>query len=224
MIERFFQLVEKYPLNLVSHLFSLLPIVLGLALFNCLSKSYKIVLLLFALYFVSDTYSLWLAMARVSTYLIQNIQPLFEIGIVAVVYLNNFSKSATRKWVVWGTILSAVIVIFSYQQQTISTLGLTTQRLFETVMVLLYFNRILIEAQVKNILFHSMFWLSSGLLIYSAGTFFFSLFSSYIYSNTIISDEEFDSIWRLNQLLYIIFCLMSSVGIWVCRYETDNVA
>jgi hypothetical protein len=223
MTERLFHLIEKYPLNLVSHLFSLLPIALGLALLNCLSTSYKIVLLLFALYFISDTYSLWLVMARVSTYPIQNLQPLFEIGIITAVYLNSFRKNETGKWIKLAAILSAFIIVFSYRQSTISTVGLTTQRLFETITVLLYFNKILIEARVKNILFHSMFWLSSGLLIYSAGTFFFSLFSSYLYSDT-ISNEEFDPFWRLNQILYIIFCLMSSVGIWVCRYEIDNLS
>ena len=223
MIERLFHLIEKYPLNLVSHLFSLLPIVLGLTFFNCLSKSYRLVLLLFALYFISDTYSLWLVMARVSTYPIQNLQPLFEISIVTAVYLNSFRKNETEKWVKLAAILSAIIIIFSYRQNTISTVGLTTQRLFETVVVLLYFNKILIEARVKNILFHSMFWLSSGLLIYSAGTFFFSLFSSYLYSDT-ITNEEFDPFWKLNQILFIILCLMSSVGIWVCRYETDNLS
>jgi hypothetical protein len=184
MTERLFHLIEKYPLNLVSHLFSLLPIALGLALLNCLSTSYKIVLLLFALYFISDTYSLWLVMARVSTYPIQNLQPLFEIGIITAVYLNSFRKNETGKWIKLAAILSAFIIVFSYRQSTISTVGLTTQRLFETITVLLYFNKILIEARVKNILFHSMFWLSSGLLIYSAGTFFFSLFSSYLYSDT----------------------------------------
>ncbi|WP_245563664.1 hypothetical protein [Spirosoma luteum] len=204
-------------------MFSLLPIVLGLTFFNCLSKSYRLVLLLFALYFISDTYSLWLVMARVSTYPIQNLQPLFEISIVTAVYLNSFQKNETEKWVKLAAILSAIIIIFSYRQNTISTVGLTTQRLFETVVVLLYFNKILIEARVKNILFHSMFWLSSGLLIYSAGTFFFSLFSSYLYSDT-ITNEEFDPFWKLNQILFIILCLMSSVGIWVCRYETDNLS
>ncbi|WP_245565366.1 hypothetical protein [Spirosoma spitsbergense] len=194
-----------------------------MALLNCLSTSYKVVLLLFALYFISDTYSLWLVMARVSTYPIQNLQPLFEIGIITAVYLNSFRKNETGKWIKLAAILSAFIIVFSYRQSTISTVGLTTQRLFETITVLLYFNKILIEARVKNILFHSMFWLSSGLLIYSAGTFFFSLFSSYLYSDT-ISNEEFDPFWRLNQILYIIFCLMSSVGIWVCRYEIDNLS
>ena len=223
MIERLFHLVEKYPLNLASHLFSLLPIVLGLTLFKCLSTSYRLVLVLFALYFISDTYSLWLVMTRVSTYPIQNLQPLFEISIITAVYLSSFQKNETRKWVKGAAILSAVIIIFSYRQQTISTVGLTTQRLFETITVLLYFNKILIEARVKNILFHSMFWLSSGLLIYAAGTFFFSLFSSYLYSDT-ISNEEFDPLWKLNQILYIILCLMASVGIWVCRYETDNLS
>lgn len=223
MVERLFHLTEKYPLNLASHLSSLLPIALGLALFACLSKSYKIVLLLFALYFISDTYSLWLVMARVSTYPIQNLQPLFEISIVTAVYLSSFRKNELGKWVKWAAILSVVIVSISYRQNTISTVGLTTQRLFETIVVLLYFNKILIEARVKNILFHSMFWLSSGLLIYSAGTFFFSLFSSYLYSDT-ITNEEFDPFWKLNQILFIILCLMASVGIWVCRYETDNLS
>ena len=223
MIERLFHLTEKYPLNLVAHLFSLLPIVLGLGLFGSLSKSYKIVLLLFALYFISDTYSLWLVMARVSTYPIQNLQPLFEISIITAVYLNNFRKNETGKWVKLAAVLSIIIIIFSYRQNTISTVGLTTQRLFGTVVVLHYFNRILIEARVKNILFDSMFWLSSGLLIYYAGTFFFSLFSSYLYSDT-ITNEEFDPFWKLNQILFIILCLMASVGVWVCRYETDNLA
>lgn len=157
-----------------------------------------------------------------STYPIQNLQPLFEIAVVTAVYLTCFQKNGAKKWVKLIAILSLLIVVFSYRQHTISTLGLTTQRLFVTVIVLLYFNKILIEARVKNILLYSMFWLSSGLLIYSVGTFFFSLFSSYLYSDT-ISNDEFNQLWGLNQILYIVLCLMASVGIWVSKYDTENL-
>lgn len=222
MLERLLHLVERYPLNLVSHLSSVLPICLGLAFRNNLPRSYTIALLLFGLYFIADSVSLWLVLRQVNTYPVQNAQPLLEIWIVAAIYISCFENPRLARWIKITAALCSFMIIVNYQENGIATISLTAQRLFVAVLVLLYFNKVLTESRIKNMLFHSMFWISSGLLIYSAGTFFFSLFSSYLYS-TSSSNEEFDPFWKLNQLLYIILCLLTCVGIWVCRYDADNV-
>ena len=221
MLERLLHLIEKYPLNLISHLCSSLPIIIGLVRFRYLSKGLFFLLVLFSLYFISDSYSLWLAIARKSTFPIQNLQPLFEIWLISVIYLRCFQERNVSVYIKFATLICSVIIIISFREDTISTIGLTTQRLFTTSFVLFYFNKILTDARVKHVLIHSMFWISAGLLIYSAGTFFFSLFSSYLYSDN-ITDDEFDPFWKLNQILFIIFCLFSGTGLWFSKYDKEN--
>jgi ABC-type dipeptide/oligopeptide/nickel transport system permease component len=68
-----------------------------------------------------------------------------------------------------------------------------------------------------------MFWITSGLLIYTAGTFFIFLFGEYIYNPKEVSDDVFDFFWNTSQLLFMIFCLFFSVGLWFGRYDHENV-
>ena len=222
MTERLLHLIEKYPLNLVSHLSSGLPIILGLIFIKDLPRGFKLLLLLFALYFISDSYSLWLSVKQKSTYPIQNIQPLFEIWIAAAIYLSFIKKTSSRKWIFCGLLICSLIIVLSYKTDAISTPGTTTQRLFIATIALAYFNKILTDARIKYILLDGMFWVSAGLLIFSAGTFFFWLFSSYLFSAT-SSDREFIAFWYFNQILYMIFCLMSCFGIYVNKYNSENL-
>ncbi len=78
--------------------------------------------------------------------------------------------------------------------------------------------------RVKNITKHSMFWFTSGLLIYSTGTFFIMLFSEYWYKDiNKVSAEVFDKYWNASQVLFIIFCFFSAHGLWLSKYEQENL-
>lgn len=66
-----------------------------------------------------------------------------------------------------------------------------------------------------------MFWVSVGVLLYAAGTLFMYLFSEYIFTPK-ASDELFDIYWGITQIVSIIFCLTTSLGVWVSKYDSEN--
>jgi hypothetical protein len=77
--------------------------------------------------------------------------------------------------------------------------------------------------RIKNILLHTMFWFGAGLLVYASGTFFSMLFSEYWYGDiTQVPAEIFDRYWNICQILFIIFCCITSVGLWVSKRDREN--
>lgn len=211
--------MDRYPLNAVSHLCSVLPVLIGALNYKYLGKGLRLVLILFGVYFVNDSYSLWLSIYRESTFAVQNIQPLWEVLLIAFLYLNYFQSPLLRKVVVCSTAVSVGVIILTFRTEGISSVSSTVQKLFVTALALMYLNEIVDEIRIKNILVHSMFWISAGVLIYSAGTFFFSLFSAYLYAD-VTSDDVFDAFWNLSQVLYILFVLMATVGLYFAKCES----
>ncbi|MDB5242339.1 MAG: hypothetical protein JWP57_2964 [Spirosoma sp.] len=215
-------LVEKYPLNGVSHLCSILPVLVGLFSYKQLSQGLRLLILLFVAYFVNDSFSLWLSIYKKSTFTIQNIQPLWEIALAVTIYLTYFESSLSKRLVKYGVVICITVITFSIRTDSISPVGSVVEKLFIVIIILMYLNEILREARVRNILAYSMFWVSAGLLIYLAGTFFFSLFSAYLYDDS-TSNSVFDPFWNLNQLLYILFSLLASMGLWFSKYDSRNL-
>lgn len=76
--------------------------------------------------------------------------------------------------------------------------------------------------KVKNILIDSLFWVSSGLIIYATGTFFISIFSEFIFNPNLVDDKTFDTYWKFNNILFIILVILSSIGIWLSKYDKEN--
>jgi hypothetical protein len=221
MIERMLHLLGKYPLNGLSHLCSILPILVGLFNYRYLSRGLRLLLLLFAIYFVHDSYSLWLSVYRKSTFAVQNLQPLWETILIALIYLTYFQSHFLRKMIRICAISCAVIIVFTFRVDSISPVSSTIQKLFVTAMALTYLNEIVQEARIKNIVVYSMFWISAAFLIYSAGTFFVSLFSTYLYAD-ITSSEVFDTFWNLSQILYILFTSLAAIGIRFATCDRNN--
>lgn len=99
----------------------------------------------------------------------------------------------------------------------------TVQKLFITALALTYLNEIVKEARIKSILSYSMFWVSAGFLIYSLGTFFVSLFGEFLFDPKLVDDETFNIYWNLNNVLFIIFSVLSSIGLWFSKYDSENL-
>jgi hypothetical protein len=83
------------------------------------------------------------------------------------------------------------------------------------------FIELLAQMKVKNILKHSLFWVSSGIIIQSTGTILIFLFSKIILS-TQAAPDIFFRYWNFILVMYIIFCLLVSIGLWVSKYDTEN--
>jgi hypothetical protein len=223
MWERFLDLSTRYPLDLLAHLSSLLPILLGLIRFMQLNRTGIWVWLLFIFFFSKDTYSLWLVLFARSTTFVQNVEAFFQITAISLIFFWSFESTRSRRIIVGVLTVSLAGIAYTYSSSNVSTMSMAIVRIVSIGLSLAYFNKILVDMRIKNILLHTMFWFSAGLLVYASGTFFSMLFSEYWYGDsTQVPAEIFDRYWNICQILFIIFCCITSVGIWVSKYDREN--
>jgi hypothetical protein len=159
-----------------------------------------------------------------NTLYVQNLEAIIATLLIGIIYYHNFDKEFHKKSIVVFTVVCTIITITSYKSSAVSSTSLSVFRAFSIVISLAYFNKLLTDMRVKNIVKHTMFWFTSGLLIYSAGTFFIMLFSGYWYQdNDKVSAALFDKYWNVGQYLFIFFCFLSAYGLWVSKYDKENV-
>lgn len=214
MWETFINLLIRYPLDFISQLFALLPIVIGLLRYNHLTAPMKWVVLFFLAYFLKDSIAWIHSLQRESNLYLYNLLSFPEIAIVAIIYAFSMPRQLTG---VAGFALGCLLLnVFFYSSQGISVGNLTIPRLFIIIIVLIYLTHVLNEALIRNILKHDLFWISAGLLIYAAGTFFIFLFGKELFNFDVsASYETFDFYWSFQEVIFIICCILSTVGLMV---------
>lgn len=211
-------------MDFIAHLGSSLPIISGLIRHKYLSLSSKLIIVFFLFYFTKETFVLWLSILKENNLYLQNIETIIETWLLLWIGFSCF-KSHKWRWVALGLAISSSLASFlTYQSDGVSSVSLSSFRLFAIFFCLSYFNKILTDTRVKNILLHTLFWFSAGLLVYVAGTFFIVLFSEYWYKDiNKVPAEVFDKYWNASQILFIIFCLFSAYGLWTSKYDQKNL-
>ncbi len=223
MWARLLELAEKYPLDFLSHLSSSLPIILGTMAYKYLRRPETYVGLFFIFCFVKDTYWLFLILFSKNTLYVQNIESFFETALVGLIYYYCFDSLQARRNIIILTTLCLMSTLYEYSGTQVSSISLSAFRLLSIGLCLAYFNKVLTDMHVKNIVQHTMFWFTAGLLIYSTGTFFIMLFSEYWYKDiNKVAPEVFDRYWNANQILFIIFCCFSGVGMYMSKLDREN--
>lgn len=222
-MERLLDLVEKYPLDFVSYLSSSLPIVVGALTHEFHKRVQRYIWLFFIFLFLKDSYSFLHIYYVLSNVYIQNLETLLEIGFAGLIYYTCFNTSLSKRVILYAGIMSFCIVVLAYSQERVSIISLLTFRIYSIGLSLAYFNKIIVDLRIKNILKHTMFWFSAGLLIYATGTFFVSLFSEFLFDPKLTNNEIFDNYWNVSNDLFVIFSGLSSIGLWVSKYDSKNL-
>ncbi len=223
MLERLLLLSGKYPLDFISDISSIFPILIGLANYKVLSKSSKLILLFFGMYLLGDTWMIWLGLESKNNLFILNLYPLGGILLLTTVYFSAFDSVLTKRIITGLAVLSFLICLVNIKRLEADPVGSITYRLYIIILALLYFNKILSDMRIRNILIHNLFWISSGIIIYATGTFFISIFSKIIFNPSLVSDELFDTYWNINNILFLFLVTFSSIGIWFSKYEKENL-
>lgn len=223
MMERLLHFFAQYPIDLISHLSSILSIIAGTLRYKYLTPNLKAIWVLFILNFIKDTYSLIIIFTEPSNAYIYNIEPIYQTILIGVIFYLSFDGSTNRQLIVALTGICALITLFYYQKDQVSTVSLSVFKLFAIVLSLSYFNKVVMDMRVKNIMGHSMFWFTAGLLVYAAGTFFTVLFSEFIFNPKIVDDETFSIYWNLNSFLFILFAVLSAISIWFGKFDRENL-
>jgi len=222
-MERLLHLFELYPLDFVSYTSSLIPIVVGVVMFGAHTRNHRYIWLLFVFFFTKETYSIWYAYWKLNNLFIQNLETVFETAFVGLIYYSCFSNTVSKRIILGASILTIIIILLTYTPDQLSLPSPLLFRVYCTIASLAYFNKVLADLRIRNILKHPLFWFTSGLLIYVLGTFFTSLFSEFIFDPKTVPDETFDFYWNINNVLFVVFSLLSAIGLWCVRYDQDNV-
>lgn len=223
-MERLLYLFEKYPLDLLTHLSSLLPIIIGTATYRDHSRNQRYIWLFWIAYFLKETYSLTYVYKAQANIHIQNLEPILYTIFIAYIFFVCFRSVAVRRVILVGAVVVCMVVIASFNRQNPSLYSLLSFRIYAIGLSLAYFNKIIADLRIKNILKHTMFWFASGLLTYATGTFFISLFSDFLFDTTAVDDETFDTYWNLSNIVFIIFALLSAIGLQFSKYDRSNMA
>jgi hypothetical protein len=223
MLERLLLLFGKYPLDFISDLSSILPIIIGIINYKFLSNNLRIILLFFGMYLIGDTYMIWLGLIKKNNLFILNIYPIGGILLLTNAYISTFKTPSAKRLIIGLSILFSIVCLAYFKFLEISAVELFAYRAYIIILVLMYFNKTLADMRIKNILIHSLFWVSSGIIIYATGTFFISIFSEIIFNPNLIDDRTFDTYWKLNNVLFILLVALSSIGIWFSKYERENL-
>ncbi len=222
-MDRLLHFAERYPLDVCAHLSSLVAVIFGMITFRLHRPAHRYVWLLFVFFFVKDSYSLWYIYQKSTNLFIQNLETLFETALVGLIYYSCFSNRNSRRIILGAGILTTGVILLTYSPDQLSLPSLLLFRVYSIVISLAYFNRILADLRIRNILKHPLFWFTAGLLIFVLGTFFTSLFSEFIFDPKTVSDETFDFYWNINNVLFVFFSLSGAAGLWCVRYDRHNV-
>lgn len=223
MIEKLLLQIDKYPLDFITQLSGSFPILIGLQYYKRLPATSKFIIAFFAVYFIQDSIALYLSLLKQNNLFIQNLESISQLLIVGLIYYYSFDKPSARKLLLTYALVCLLIEFIYYKSYEVSSIDLIVVRIFSITLVFAYFNKIVLDLRIKNVVYHTLFWFSAGLLMYSAGTFFIVLFSQYWYQDiNKVPAEVFDKYWNASQVLFILFSLLSSVGLWFSKYDSQN--
>ncbi|WP_266367993.1 hypothetical protein [Tellurirhabdus rosea] len=222
MLDHFISLVQKFPLSIFAEVFTVVPIAAGIIQFKRLGPGMKALMLLLALILLRDSVSDYFAARQISNLFLYNTSALLEAILVYFIFIGNLKNKRTKRYILYTLLLTTIAGLLFWSNAEISSETLVLSKVFNIIIVLTYFNYLLSELRIANILIHSLFWVGSGLILQATGTFFVYLFSKIIFSTQ--SDPEiFVYYWNFGQMMYVIFCCFAAVGLWVSKYEgVDN--
>lgn len=215
MWERLIQLFSQYPLITFSSVSVFIPIFLGIYKRAYQSLKLKLLLLYLISYCIFDL-SEWVTVligTKNNMYL-HNIGELISTLIIGLIYFKIFTTTSKKITVI--ILISIVIIqnILQFNWGELAGYSFTLNKIVLIIFVFLHFHSIISEMNVKNILQHSLFWMSAAILIFSCGTLFIYLFWQYTLANE-LQREVFHMYSNIEQVFRILFMFMLGISFWV---------
>ena len=221
MLQRLYDIFVNHPIDLIAELISFIPFTIGLSHLKFLKKGVKFLPLYFFIIIGRDFTSNIYAIRKINNLFLYNASAFTEVLFVAILFSSEIHKPVVKQIVTIGATITLLFSLLFWENSELSAGILTLSRAYALLVVLLYFNQLIQDMNVRNILKHSLFWISSGLIIQFTGTFFVYLFANYALSSNTESDL-FNLYWNVNQFMYMVFCLFSAIGFWVSKYDKEN--
>ncbi|GAB3917032.1 hypothetical protein [Larkinella terrae] len=221
MLEKLINHYSNYSVILAIEFVTLIPIIVGVIFIRHLNISMKFLLIYYIIVFIRDFISNVSAVYRINNHYLYNLSGFVEIITVGLIYYKAVDTIKSKKWIAILAGLSVFFGTFLWSSTEFSSGILTLADLCSMGISILYFNTLIAELKIINILKHSLFWVSSGLIVQAAGTFFIFLFAKTVFSEN-VEYSVFYFYWQVRQIMYIIFCVLSSIGFWVSKEDKYN--
>ncbi|CAH0994049.1 hypothetical protein EMA8858_00156 [Emticicia aquatica] len=218
MWERYIYLINKYPFIAVSDVITLCPLLIGIISYKYLSKENKLLFYFIIVHFLLDLQSVWISVKNQNNLNIFNFTELLEVTIICLVFL-QLNSQYFKKWLIAFLLFTCVFVgIWKFDFAEFAFVPYVLNRLSYVIVVFIYFNTLLSETSVKNILTHPPFWLCAGLIVYSTGSVIIFLFGKQILASD-APHEKFVFFYSIISIINIFFRLLICVSFFVSKYE-----
>ena len=222
-MERLINFALKYPLDFVAYFFLLLPVLVGLYRQKYLTTVLKGISIIFFARFIEESILLYVSFLKPTNQDEQKLFMLIDVFLICLVYALIFkNKLAYKKIAYYSAVVVEIMLIVLMLFHARNGLSGSVMRLYIIIITLVYYNFVLAENKVKNILHHSMFWINAGFLVYAMGTFMTSLFIDYLIDSTKDSNQTFDLFWNMSQIIICIQCTLTAIGMYFAKEERTN--
>lgn len=169
---------------LFSSFLILLPTLLGIILFKKLQQHFQVLTIYLLIFSLVETISYILASKGIYTLFLMHVFLPLELALLSWVFKVYMENKIFHRFILFGiigfTVLSILNTVFL---QPLDTFASNTRYLESMLIILLsltYFYQIFTELKVEKLWEEGMFWFSTGLLIYYAGTMILYLSSNYL--------------------------------------------
>ena len=188
----------------------------GAVRYRCLSPPLRRVAWLAWYTLGMESLALLLARLYQTNIVLATLDTLLEFGLLALVYQQALRPSALSRWLpaVAGTFALASLLV--YCKPGGGAEFNPVQRLVESLLVLalvlVYFFKVLRELVVVRLEREPMFWVSTGLLLYFAGSVFVFVSSNYVLRHSRTLSLR---LWAVHAGLYIVLYGIYSWALWM---------
>ncbi|MEZ0541480.1 hypothetical protein [Fibrella arboris] len=212
-----------YPLDFYSQFLLLLPVFVALYRREFLTSILSVIVLYFGIRFIEECIFLYYTLIPKNTHSLSSGTLIVDTLLIGWCYfLGSESSNFARRLTVAMITVAFVVSTINYVLSGLESIGHSTLRILMIVLVLVYFNKVLAENRVRSVLLHSLFWVSSGFLVYGMGTFMTSLFKDYLLDPQKTSTETYDLFLYMDQILSILLSALAAIGLWVSKFDKEN--
>ncbi|WP_266367990.1 hypothetical protein [Tellurirhabdus rosea] len=221
MLNRLLEIVAKYPHDFVPYLFLVISFGFGIRQLKYLDKGFRVLLLFSGIAVLVESLMIVYALLKWNNTFLVNFFSLAELFCFSAFFYLYINSKRKKRVIAALSIIYFVIYLYGFEWSIISNYIIGIQRLIFIAFALMFFQNVLSELKVANIIGHAAFWFSAGLLLFSAGTLFIFLFSTFTLD---VENPQniFDWSWTVTQYFSAVFYLFVTVSFWLNKKEMQH--
>jgi hypothetical protein len=208
-----------WTLIVISSLFVLFPLLVGVVRFNVLTLSLKIIFY----YIIASTLVeivAWITIYYHQTnHWLSNISNIIEFAFLSFYFNKIFTDLKLNLYVKYFSviILFVIILLTFIDYKNINHYNSTAYIITCFVLMtysMIHFYELLNSLNVPKLSYYPHFWISVGILLYFSGCFFVNLFSEIVLFG---NDKSTNQLWLIYHFSLIIYRIFLAIGLWFSK-------